>query len=331
MRQKKATSLQDIAEKAGVSIATVSRVINKKGNVKPETKSKIENLLATSGYITTQENQEVSSNTIAVLIPNFSNPFNSLVLEGIRRAAKLSNFKVVLLFASERNNEIDYYLDLINDVRVLGIISLSAFPNIEVLRSLNNIVPVVMCAEHLYNSQLSYVSIDDETAAYEATNYLIKSGCSKIAHVNSTLNHKYAKARENGFRRALAENNLEINEKLILHLTEVNYQLALPQITYLLEHNNIDGIFASADIFAIATISAAKKLNRRIPEELSIIGFDNIDLSVMTTPKLTTMAQPAYELGFQSCEILKGKILNNNLEEKQLNLPTNLVIRETTR
>lgn len=331
MRKKKDVSLNDIAQKAGVSIATVSRVINKKGNVNAETKKYIEQLLMTSGYTIAGTEDKPQSFTIAIFVPDLSNPFNVPVLDGIRKSARNSGYKTVLIIAKEKDTNIDYYLDLISDLRIKGIVSLSAFPNSETLLALNRFIPVVMCSEQLDVPEVSYVTTDDEKAAYNATEYLIKQGRKNIIHVNSTLNHKYARCREAGYRRALTDYGLLVREEYLLHLSTINYQLALSQIVYLLEHfEGIDGVFASSDIFAAATIEAARKNNKKVPEDIAVVGFDNISLASIVSPKLTTVEQPAYEIGFQACEILKEKFINEDMPEKKIILYTNLIIREST-
>lgn len=333
MRAKKKVSLQDIAEQAGVSIATVSRVINQKGLVKAETRDRILKILTESDYampllVAAQED----SSTIAVFVPDFTNPFTSVVLDGIRKSAKLNHYNTVMIVAKETDlHTLEDYLDLIRDVNVKGIISVAALPNETVVRALNQRIPTVLCSEYIASKYVTYVSVDNYKAAFDATDYLILSGRQRIVHFNSTLNHQYAREREAGYRDALEHHQLAVDPSLLLHLPRIHYQLALSQIEFLLQHQpDIDGVFASSDIFAAATVEAALKLGRKVPDDLAIIGFDDIEIATIITPKLTTVHQPSFELGFQACELLKEKITSPQTDEKQIMLYTNLVIRETT-
>lgn len=333
MRAKKKVSLHDIAQEAGVSIATVSRVINRKNSVKPATRDRILSILAESDYPLVEETAVAEeSSTIAVFVPDFANPFTSIVLDGIRKSAKLNRYNTVMMVAKEANDHtLSDYLNLIRDVKVKGIISLAALPNESVIQGLNQEIPLVMCSEYVDSKNVTYVSVDNHKAAYDATTYLIQSGRRHIVHFNSTLNHQYARERESGYRAALTDFDLPIDDSLILHLPRINYQLALSQIQFLLENQpDIDGVFASSDIFAAAAVEAALKTGRHVPQDIAIIGFDDIEIATIITPKLTTVHQPSFELGFQACELLKDKIRNPQQSEKQILLYTNLVIRETT-
>lgn len=333
MRAKKKVSLQDIAKEAEVSIATVSRVINQKSSVKAETRERVLKILIENAYpMPTVTAAPDDSSTIVVFVPDFANPFTSVVLDGIRKSAKLNRYNTVMIVAKEADHDsLEDYLDLIRDVNAKGIISVAALPNETVACSLNQHIPTVMCSEYIASKNVTYVSVDNYKAAFDATDYLIQSGRQRIVHFNSTLNHQYAREREAGFRDALEQRQLAVDESLLLHLPRIHYQLALSQIEFLLEsHPDIDGVFASSDIFAAATVEAALKLGRKVPDDLSIIGFDDIEIATIITPKLTTVHQPSFELGFQACELLKEKIASPQIDAKQIMLYTNLVIRETT-
>lgn len=329
MSKRRSATLQSIADDHNVSIATVSRVLNNKGNVSAILKKIITKSLVENGYTIAEERK--ISNTVIVFVPDYSNPFNSEVLSGIERAAKLAHYRMVIIRTSSSNDTVSYYLSLLEDINTVGIISLSPFNNLEVVRKLNNMIPTVMCSDYIFDKNLSLVSIDNRKAAYTATEFLIKDGRRNLLHVNSTLNHNYAVLRQEGFLKAASDYHLTTSEDNIIHLSTINYDLAFSQLNYYLqEHPEIDGIFASSDIFAAASLSAGIKNSRRIPEDLSIIGFDNVEIASIVIPSLTTVNQPMFDIGFQSFELLHEKIKKDNRIEKQIFLETNLIVRDTT-
>ncbi len=330
-RKRKPASLSDIAAASGYSIATVSRAINHHDSVSAEAQRTIDAVVAKLDYHTTNTLQPPKSTTIAVLIPNLSNPFNSSVLEGIQNAAAAQSLNVALLMVKEADTDIDYYLNMLKDANYCGVIALAALPDNQTAYQLNHEIPVVMCSEYLEDTEMSYVGINDNTAAQKATDYLTKIGRHHIALINATMNHKYAREREAGYKQALQRASLTLDPDVILHINSIRYNLALSKVTDLLRsRTEIDAIFASSDIFAIAALEAARHLGRQVPNDLSVVGFDNTFLATVVSPKLTTIKQPAYEIGHEACEILQEKIARKNAPERHEVLEASLLVREST-
>ncbi|MBA5728416.1 substrate-binding domain-containing protein [Aerococcaceae bacterium INB8] len=329
MARKKTATLQSIADDHKVSIATVSRVLNNKGNVSNGLKEAITHSLIQNGY--ELANPVKQSQTVAVFVPDYSNPFNIDVLAGVEKAAKLAGYRMILIRTKSQETELKHYLSLIEDVDIIGIISLSPFNDVKTVQQLNAIIPTVMCSDYIYHDHLSFVSIDDTKAAYNATNFLLKAGCKNLIHITSTLNHNYAILRQEGFLAACTDYNIEVSEDNILYFSTINYDLAYSQLNYTFRNNkNIDGVFASSDIFAAAAVKAALNNDYRIPEDIAIIGFDNIDITSIIQPTITTVNQPRFDIGFQSLELLLEKIRKENTVEKQIFLETTLILREST-
>lgn len=330
-RKRKPASLSDIATASGYSIATVSRAINHRGNVSPVAQRTIDALVAELGYHTNNACPPPKSTTIAILIPNLSNPFNSSVLEGIRNAAIAHDLNVALLMVKETDTDIDYYLNMLKDANYCGVIALAALPDNQTAYRLNHEIPLVMCSEYLEGTEMSYVGIDDNIAAQKATDYLTRIGRRHIALINATTNHKYARQREAGYKQALRRAQLPTDTDLILHINSIRYNLALSKVTDLLRtRTEVDAIFAASDIFAIAALEAARHLGRQVPDDLSVMGFDNTFLATVVSPKLTTIKQPAYEIGHEACEILQEKIARKNAPERHEVLEASLLVREST-
>lgn len=327
-------TIEDVAKKANVSIATVSRVINNKNNVKAETKQRVVAVMEELNFSpkTPATLSDVNSNIILMCVPDFDNPFNGPVIEGIQKSARSEGYHVLLMqdlshYAGRIN-----YEEILKNNSIAGIIIFCSVPNSKFLEDLTFRCPVVMCSEHAENYNVSYVNIDDVKASTQAVNYLISTGCKKIGLINCNMNFKYARHREKGYRQALTAAGLPINPSWILHLSSVTYSVAYSNILHLLSQpDHPDAFFACSDVYAFAAINAAKKLGFRVPEDISVVGFDNVYLSTMSDPPITTIEQPSYQLGLQACELLLEKIKFPQVPNKHIILETELIVRGSTK
>ena len=149
--------------------------------------------------------------------------------------------------------------------------------------------------------------------------------------MNGSVKTKYARHRQKGFLRTMDENNLEVPNSWILNLSQVDYSLAFTNIKSLLQQENKpNAIFAVSDIYAVAAVNAAKSLGIKVPDEISVVGFDNESVSIMSAPSITTIMQPSYNIGFQSSELLFEMIESKVLDQKTIIFETELIVREST-
>lgn len=331
----KKIKIDDIAKKSGVSMATVSRVLNNSGQVKEKTRSKVLKVAQKLGYHneSISNNIKISSKIILMLIPDFYNPFTSTVISGVLDSMNLHKYKVI--FASTKNfdNNLEDYLRLCQNLSLAGIISLdsNSIQGNNIIEGLSRNYPMVMCSEYPENNSLSFVSIDDNKAASIATQYLLSLGRDKLALINASTKNKYARHRQRGFLNTLEEHKINIDKSWILNLTTIDYHLAYTNVKSLLSHENRpNGIFAVSDIYAVAAVNAAKSLGLKVPEDVSIIGFDNESVAKMSSPSITTISQPSYDIGFQSAELLLEIIDDQELKQKSIIFDTELIVREST-
>ncbi len=327
-------TMEEVARQANVSIATVSRIINNKDNVKPKTKQRVLEVIEKLGFQPKAVSvlNDVTSKSILMCVPDFSNPFNSLVIDGVQKAAYTYGYDVLFLQSKDFYKNGSDYIKLIENNSIAGMIILSPAPDSDLMEQLRFRCPIVMCSEYSENYGISYVSIDDVASSKKAVNYLISTSCKKIALLNCTMQFKYARHREKGYLQALEEANLEINPLWIYHVPSINYQLAFSNAKLMLSlENRPDAIFACSDVFAIAAIQAAKELGLKVPEDVSVVGFDNIDLSIMSDPQVTTISQPSYNIGYQACELLLEKIRDASAPDRQIILDTELIVRDSTK
>lgn len=329
---KARSTLTQIAEKAGVSIATVSRILNDSGGVSAATRRKVFQAIRELEYDSALKRPAAVYQTILVLVPDFVNPFYAGIIDGIQQTAHENYYEAFLAQTRDVYRNVGYYLNLLKRSNFSGVLWLSSTPPTEFLSVIEQQCPLVMCCEYPEDYPCSYVSIDDTAAAHKAVHYLISIGCRNIGFVNCSLKYKYARHRREGYLRALNEAGLTANPEWYVSIPSIDYTLAYSSVLQTLSgENRPDAIFACSDVFAAATINAAQRLGIRVPAELSVIGFDNIETSRMTNPPITTIAQPSFQLGQQACSILIEKIQNPALPNRNILLNTELIIRESSR
>ncbi len=336
MQKKNKPTIEDVARLSNVSTATVSRIINGKDKVKEGTKQKVLKVIEDVGFEIRKGNllSDNDSKTILVCVTELKNPFNVPVIDGIQNSALKYGYDVLLLQTKQIYTEFSDYESVLKAQRFAGVVFLSSVTSAQLKKitdQLNYRCPIVFCSEYIEEMNIPYVAIDDKDAIYKATNYLLSCGRSKIGFINSNHSHNYAKKREAGFKEAMQDSGYTINEHMIVRLSSVNYGLGYSNALYLLGlEERPDALLCISDVFAIGALKACKKKGLRVPEDVAIIGFDNIELSTMTDPSLTTIDQPNYQLGYQSCELLVEKINNPDTLTKQIFLETELIVRDST-
>lgn len=329
---KTKVTITDIAQKAGVSIATVSRILNNKGVVSAATQKRVLQVMEELQYDNSLVQDYASTNVILVFIPDFVNPFYARIIDGIQQTAHENNYEIYLMQTKDIYSNFNSFCSLVKNGNFRGVLWLSTIPPVELLSMIGHICPMVMCCEYPENYNISYVSIDDISSAYKAVNYLVSTGCRRIGLINCSLKYKYAKHRREGYLKALDNANLEFCPEWTVGLPYINYSLAYSSILQVLNSAQLpDAFFACSDVFAAAAINAAHHCGLRVPEDLSVIGFDNVETSRITSPTLTTISQPTFQLGQQSCAMLLEKINNPYISSRQLLLDTELIIRGSTR
>jgi DNA-binding LacI/PurR family transcriptional regulator len=331
MTKNAKVTVKQVAELAGVSTATVSRVLNHKTTVNEETRRKILGVMEELNIHTPGSSPGTASRTILLFVPDFANPFNALVIQGIQESASNNHYRVFILQSREKQLSFEDYDEAVKNHSFAGIILLSSATNHKLLELLTVSYPIVMCSEYCDVNGISFVSTDDVSAARKATEYLISCGCTKIALLNFSLLFRFSRYREQGYTEALHRAGLKKSEERIVHLSSISYRLAYSYTLDLLSRPNPpDAIFAVSDVYAVAAIHAAQRMGLRVPQDISVIGFDNIELSTMTNPPLTTIEQQGIQMGYQACELLIEKINNPRTAKKRIIMDTELIVRDST-
>ena len=320
----------EIAKQAGVSPASVSRAINHPELLSGESLEKIRATMQSMGYDVNEIFQTDSKEIILINCPQGTNPFYEEVLDGVISSAECNGYYTLLNYTELDDNNIDDFLKMLQIAKIKGLIALSQL-SVEILNKINSLVPVVQCCEFNDQSSLPYVSIDDYMAAKNAVKYLIAAGRRKIAFLNGPRHYKYARERLRGFIDALTEEHIAVPDEWIMHVPQIDYQMADTLISRVLsDDHKPDAVFAASDVLAAAVVNRAVYSDLKVPEDLMVIGFDNISLCQIVRPALTSVNQPKHKLGFTACEMLHEKLKGKTLKVNEVLLSTELVLRGST-
>ncbi|CAJ2234922.1 LacI family DNA-binding transcriptional regulator [Companilactobacillus paralimentarius] len=313
-----------VAKLAHVSPATVSRVLNHRASVSVDTAEKVDIAINKLGFGIIDNN--FKRNLVILNVPELSNLFYTEIIEGTQAAANVANLKVLIDQTEISDSTINEFVKYISDLKIFGLILLNQLPN-HLLKQLSKVTRVVQCCEYNIDSNLPSVSIDDFSAAKLATSQLVATGKTRLAILNGPSSFKYSREREHGFKKSLEENNLIFNDDWNISLPAISYEIAYPIVSQMFnskQHPN--AFFCVSDTLGAAVISAAKKFNLRIPQDIAVIGFDNTVISKVINPALTTINQPKFQEGYSAIELLR----NNDNIKNHLFLKTELIVRETT-
>lgn len=334
---KKAT-INDVAQAANCSTATVSRVLNTPSSVREMTKKRIYKAMLKVGYDAEipdeikedKWNKKESSHILLVLIPSIENPFYFEILNGIDFSSKRLGYRYILYQTGNQILSLSEIQEIILQTHVCGVIVMHQAFETETLNLLNSILPVVQCCEYDGNTDISYVSIDDFNASRSLIEFMLSKGKRNICLINGPHTFKYATQRQAGYEQALKSAGIDVNPQFVVEIPEINFSSALSVISQILNlENRPDSFFAVSDMFAAAAVKACLKANLRVPEDIGIVGFDNTNISVICNPSLTTINQPKFQLGTTACELLIQKIDNILLKHQHIILETELIIRDS--
>lgn len=325
--------VNSIAKSLNLSPATVSRVINHPDLVNTETRTLIQKELERLGYNLediARKKVESKRTVILVVLPTIENPFYHGILKGIKASASSHNHEVIIYQSTITTSNVQSLFDVIRKTNTHGVICMSQRMDKELVNSISDAVPFVQCCEYNKDAKASYVSINDYLAAKNATEYIINNGYRKIAMINGPLYFNYAQERLRGFEDALKENNIHIPASYKVSLPEIAFNVGYSGACQILgSTDRPEAVFCAADVFAVATIKAASRFGIKVPDELGIVGFDNIEVASITTPGITTVNQPGYQLGFTAASTLFEIIQSPQNPVQSILLDTELVARDS--
>lgn len=314
-------NIKQIAKKAGVSVATVSRVLNHPENVAPNTKEKVQKVMEEEGYKPNWFAQGLNFNktkTIGLMIPHILNPANMEIVKGVEDVAHQKDF---ITFMCNTENNVDKekkYLESLIHRKVDGVVLISSHLDRGTVENIyNQGVPVVMIGENNDKPNVPVVRIDCYEAAYKSIKYLIGTGHNEVAILYGKMPKIENLRKVAGYKRALEEAGININPNYILETTNDIEGGYLGAQKYAQMKDRPQAIFTTSDSIAFGVIDAMKDYNIKIPEQISVMGFDDIKMSNLIEPKLTTVVKPHHKLGAVGARLLFDIIESMRIGDKE--------------
>ena len=328
-------TIKDIAALAGVSKTTVSKVLNNKDEkISNATRQKVLDIVKQKNYIPNKMAQSLvtkKTKTIGVIIPDIRNPFFTDIVRGIEDKAFKEGYNIILCNTDECEEKEVKAINTLIEKMVDGIIFAPSSKGDSNLSDYNGLTkPIVLVDKKLNIKNLKgIVTLDNKEGTYLATNLLVENNHKKILYLSGPLKNKISKDRLKGYKKALKKAGIKYDESLVLkgeYSLEWGYEI-IKKLKYI----NFTAICAGNDLIAIGAIKALKERNIRVPKDVSVVGFDDIETSSIINPQLTTIKQNSYSMGYES-----ANILIKNLEKKSFNniekitFKPELIIRDST-
>jgi LacI family transcriptional regulator len=328
-------TLEEVARLAGVSRSTVSRVVNEQPNVRPSTKERVWEAIRQSGYqpnvvarsLVTNRTQIIGFVIAEAVTKVFADPFFALLLRGATEVCNSRHYQLLLsLFTNPQDQEQDCervlssgYLD--------GVIVASSLMNDPLIPSvLRRGIPLVSIGRYS-GEQAHYVDSDNVDGARMAVEHLIRLGHRNIATITGRLRMNVGQDRLEGYRQALNAHGLDVRDELVVEgdFTEYSGMVAMQRLLSF----SPSAVFAANDVMAIGALKALRAAKLRVPQDIALVGFDDIPLSSVVEPELTTVRQPIERMGLVAVELLLDMIDNpsDDVSSRKIILPTELVVR----
>jgi len=325
-------TIKDVAKYAGVSMATASRVVRGEDNVSPKRKKLVEDAIKALNYepnAIARQLRQKETHSVIVIIPDIRNTFFHEIIVGIEKVAFQNGYQVLL---ADMQNDVqveEYYFNSLAQRQTDGIISLSANIGRRLMEEVSSRYPVVIACQYIDNSDLPNVTIDNIEASKKIMQHLIDRGYRNIGHLTSQPNILLYRDRFTGYCQVLAENGITIDLELVKY-GESSLESGYEQMCALLDQKKqVDAVFAAGDIMAIGAMKALTERGIRIPQDCAVVGFDDIELSSICTPPLTTIRQPQTKMGVMAMNMLCDLMAGKELANRQVVLDYELVIRES--
>ncbi|MAT97753.1 MAG: LacI family transcriptional regulator [Anaerolineaceae bacterium] len=332
-------TLEKIGELAGVSRATVSRVINNHPNIREEVRQRVLAVIATTGYQPNQAARSLASNRTGLLglvVPRvmqtlFTDLYYPRLLEGVSQACNESNYTLTLFIFHTEAEEQQLAAQIMRQGFLDGVIIAGLHLDGSLNQLLHSGKPVLVIGEPLDYPQASFVDVDNRAGAYTAVSHLISLGHRRIATITGRLDMAAGQQRRQGYLDALQEYNLPIDEALIVagdFEQEKAYRATLDMLP-----QNPDAIFVASDSMALSTLQALADAGLQVPEDVAVVGFDDLTLADTAVPfilpPLTTIRQPIRRMGVLTVETLLDIIKHPQAPPRRVILPTELIVRQS--
>jgi DNA-binding LacI/PurR family transcriptional regulator len=329
---KSRPTLRDVAQKAGVSHQTVSRVINGSDDVLPETRALVEAAIEEMGYRPNAIARSMArgqTHTLACISPNLTDYTFASVIEGAEVEARQHKYFMLSSSASDPEAFRELVDELVGHRRVDGLIVINPYAD-QRFEFVPKNFPLVFVGVSAHEKDICSVSLDDEKVAYEATRHLLSLGHTSIALVTGPMEEDCSQDRAEGYRRALTEAGIAFDETMVMEgdWTATSGRDAL--LSFIEQGRVPTAVFAQNDRMAMGVMSAAREAGIKVPTQLAVIGVDDMPLSSYFDPPLTTMRQDIPRIGSEATRMLLDIIQNKTTQTCDMKLPAELVVRQST-
>lgn len=320
-------TIKDVAKRAHVSVATVSRVINQKGYVNSETRDMVLQAIRELNYVPNELARSLfqkKSSIIAVVVPHLTSFYFAELLEIIEDLILQYDYRLMVCNSQDDPNKEEQYLKIFDQYNIDGLILISNTLRIEDYKKLE--IPIIEI-DHKLAEDIPSITSNNYQGGRLAAEKLVNGGCKKIIHFRGPSFLMTVRERTEGFKHVLDENNIY----------NFSYDLAFRNPNpddienVILSNLDCDGIFCDADYIAIIAIQVLQKAGKRIPEDVQVIGFDNIEMAHILKPRLTTISQNREKIGQYAVESLMKLIRKEKLEIAHRKIDVELISRDTTK
>lgn len=332
----------DIAKMCGVGVTTVSRAINNHPDISEETKAMIMQVIKENHYVPNNSARNLkrsASKTIAVLIKGITNPFFNRMIQVFEKEIQRKKYSFILQRVDENQDEIEVAIELEKEKRLKGIVFLGGYFSHSKEKLDQLTVPFVLSTigmtpdydPHEYSS----VSVDDFKESYKMVDYLCNQGHRKIAIITASMDDvSIGKLRYEGYKQALEDHGLEVNDKLVYSMKENIESYSMEngyEVTkeLLRSGEEFTALFAVSDSLAVGACKAIFESGKSVPEDYAVAGFDGLDITYYYHPSITTIRQPVEEIAEETITILFD-LINKKITHAHKTFPAELLIREST-
>jgi len=332
---KTKATIKNVAEEAGVSIATVSRVVNGiPGQYNEKTKKRVMQIIEKLNYqpnAIARSLRNRKTHTIGFVVPGLQ-PFFAEILEGVQSVARKKGYSTVLCNTDYDPKQEEAYVVNLLERRVDGVIFTSGVMRDEhILKLKEEGIPIVLIEKFMESSDIPAIVIDNFSAAKKAVKHLLGLGYKNIGYISAPLELVPLRERFEGYKQALLESQIPYDPSIVYiekTIKKEDLRSGYKIMEKILHQGNFPrAFFIVSDTLAIGAIKAIKDFGMRVPADIAIVGFDDIDIASFSDPPLTTMAQPKYEMGVKGMEMLI-KVMNGiKLRKREVRLDVKIVIR----
>lgn len=328
-------TIKEVAERARVSVATVSRVVNNSGYVSADLRERVEEAMYALNYkpsALARSLRRQETHTIGVLVPQLNQPFFSILTFAMEKTLFASDYRTLVCSSEEDALKEAAYIDILLRQRVDGVVLVPTGRSAEnINRLLQARIPVVLIDRDLPGLPINRVLSDNHGGAYAGVKHLIELGHRQIALIGGPPHSQAIQARTEGAAHAFQEAGIEIDPNLVVIDTRYELDIGYRAARRLMQYRQPPtAIFALTDVIAVGVLHAAAELDLRLPDDLSVMGFDDIPLASYVIPPLTTVAQPIYEMGQTAVEILMRHLRDRDAPLETIKLDTQIVMRKST-